>query len=129
MDFDLGKMGFDNLFIGDFNALKFSVLGLLIVFCGLAVISLYIAILPKLLDLQGGKKKKTASKKDKEEIDKDSPLPEVLVAIAIAIHLDQTYADDNRRITWQRHDAPDSPWQAAGRVRALAIRSHLSNKS
>ena len=129
MDFNLGKMGFSNLFIGDFNALKFSIIGMLIVFCGLAFISIYITLLPKILALSGGKKKKAAKKKGKEENGKGSPLPEVLVAIAVAIHLDQTYADDNRRITWQRHGEPASPWQAAGRIRAIAVRSHLSSRS
>ena len=50
---------------------------------------------------------------------------ELLLAIAVALHLDQASGSDSERITWKRYDDRDSPWVTAGRMRNFAGRSHL----
>ena len=49
MGFSLSNISLDNLFNHGFNAIQFSIMGMLIVFGGLSIISIYIALLPKIL--------------------------------------------------------------------------------
>jgi Na+-transporting methylmalonyl-CoA/oxaloacetate decarboxylase gamma subunit len=126
MGFSFSHISLDNLFNHGFNAIQFSIMGMLIVFGGLSIISIYIALLPKILGLPGQLKSKRATKKESEEkntIGKDS---ELLLAITIALHLEQTRDGQNQKITWQRHDTTDSAWRTAGRIRGLAVRGHHS---
>ena len=101
-------------------------MGMLIVFAGLTFISLYITLLPKILDLPNliktGKKKKNATDLTAT---KDS---ETLLAIAIALHLEQTGGRNYAKITWKRHEDRISSWLTAGRMRGLAVRSHLPDR-
>ena len=100
-------------------------MGMLIVFGGLSIISIYIVLLPKILGIPGQvKSKRTAEKKTGEESD-TADESEILLAITIALHLDQTRDGQNQKITWQRHDT-DSAWRTAGRIRGLAVRGHHS---
>lgn len=128
MNFD--QIRFANLVNGDFNAVTFSILGMLIVFAGLTIISLYIVVLPKLLELPEllagltKTRRKTAAGQDEGgELDM-----ETLLAIAVALHFDQIYSDDNRRITWARHEPQESAWCATGRMNGLALRSQLTRR-
>ena len=101
-------------------------MGMLIVFGGLSIISIYIALLPKILGVPGQvKSKRKAGKKTVEErtADDDS---ELLLAISVALHLEQTRGGQNQKITWQRHNITDSAWRTAGRIRGLAVRGHHS---
>ena len=89
-------------------------------------LGIYIALLPKILGVPGQlKTKRAASKKTGDE----SPIAdesEILLAITVALHLDQTRGGQNQKITWQRHETSDSAWRTAGRIRGLAIRGHHS---
>ena len=49
MGFSFSHISLDNLFNHGFNAIQFSIMGMLIVFGGLSIISIYIALLPKIL--------------------------------------------------------------------------------
>ena len=101
-------------------------MGMLIVFAGLTFISLYITLLPKILNVPNlvktGKKEKTATELTDP---KDS---ELLLAIAIALHLEQTGGGNYAKITWKRQEDQISSWLTAGRMRGLAVRSHLPDR-
>ena len=126
MGFSFSNISLDNLFNHGFNAIQFSIMGMLIVFGGLSIISIYIALLPKILGVPGQvKSKRKAGKRAVEErtADDDS---ELLLAISVALHLEQTRDGQNQKITWQRHNITDSAWRTAGRIRGLAVRGHHS---
>jgi len=126
MGFSLSNISLDNLFNHGFNAIQFSIMGMLIVFGGLSIISIYIALLPKILGVPSQVKSKRAAGKKAVEgrtADDDS---ELLLAISVALHLEQTRGGQNQKITWQRHNITDSAWRTAGRIRGLAVRGHHS---
>ncbi len=126
MGFSLSNISLDNLFNHGFNAIQFSIMGMLIVFGGLSIISIYIALLPKILGVPSQVKSKRAAGKKAAEgwtADDDS---ELLLAISVALHLEQTRGGQNQKITWQRHNITDSAWRTAGRIRGLAVRGHHS---
>ena len=130
MDFSLNNISWDNLFVNGQNFISFSIMGMLIVFSGLSIISIYIVLLPKILDLPGLlRAEKERKKKKKEEI---GSLPaqdqELLLAITVALHLDQTSSGSFQKITWKRYSAHESAWLTAGRLRGLAVRSHLPDR-
>ena len=126
MGFSFDHISFNNLFADGHNYITFSIMGMLIVFAGLSFISLYISLLPKILDLpkliKAKKKEKTTTETSDE---KDS---ELLLAIAVALHLDQTGCGNYEKITWKRHEDHVSSWLTAGRMRGLAVRSHLPDR-
>ena len=101
-------------------------MGMLIVFAGLSFISIYIALLPKILalpqKLMAGEEEKKAVPEIKSVDAKDS---ELLLAIAVALHLDQENSSSFEKITWKRYENRESAWLTAGRIRSLAVRSHL----
>ena len=127
MDFSLSNINSANLFQNGQNFISFSIMGMMIVFVGLSIISIYIVLLPKILNLpKMFAAKKKIKKKKKEEIkflsEQDS---ELLLAITVALHLDQTSSGSFQKITWKRDSAQESAWLTAGRVRSQAVRSHL----
>ena len=125
MGFSLDHIGIANLFENGHNYIIFSIMGMLIVFAGLSFISIYIALLPKILalpqKLMAGKEEKKAVPEIKSVDAKDS---ELLLAIAVALHLDQESGSSFEKITWKRYEDRESVWLTAGRVRNLAVRSH-----
>ena len=130
MDFSLNNISWDNLFVNGQNFISFSIMGMLIVFSGLSIISIYIVLLPKILNLPRLlRAEKERKKKKKEEI---GSLPaqdqELLLAITVALHLDQTSSGSFQKITWKRYSAHESAWLTAGRLRGLAVRSHLPDR-
>ena len=101
-------------------------MGMLIVFSGLSIISIYIILLPKILNLPKLLKTKKLEKKKKTEIESlPAQDPDLLLAITVALHLDQTNSGSFDKITWKRFSDHESAWLTAGRVRGLAVRSHL----
>jgi len=129
MGFSFDHISFANLFENGHNYVTFSIMGMLIVFAGLSFISIYIFLLPKLLSLpqmlQRGRKSK---KKELEGTSSDTKEPELLLAIAVALHLDQTSGSNFEKITWKRYEDRESAWLTAGRMRGLAVRSHLPDR-
>ena len=128
MDFKFDHIGLANLFENGHNYITFSIMGMLIVFAGLTFISLYITLLPKILDvpnkIKAGKKEKSKETATALTAAKDA---ELLLAIAVALHLDQA-GGGYEKITWKRHEDRASAWLTAGRMRGLAIRSHLPDR-
>jgi Na+-transporting methylmalonyl-CoA/oxaloacetate decarboxylase gamma subunit len=129
MEFTFNHISFTNLFENGHNYITFSIMGMLIVFAGLSFISIYIAVLPKLLNLSKTIKAGTKKKKEGSGLGAvDTKNTELLLAIAVALHLDQTSGSDYEKITWKRHEDHESSWVTAGRMRGLAVRSHLPDR-
>ena len=126
MGFSLSNITWDNLFNHGFNAVQFSIMGMLIVFGGLSIISIYIALLPKILGIPSQVKTKREKEKEATKGSTAGDDSEVLLAITIALHLEQIRGGQNQKITWQRHNITDSAWRTAGRIRGLAVRGHHS---
>jgi Na+-transporting methylmalonyl-CoA/oxaloacetate decarboxylase gamma subunit len=123
MDFSLSNIHWDNLFANGQNFISFSMMGMAIVFVGLTIISIYIVLLPKILNLP-----QTLAERKESEQEESSPAgknDEVMLAIAVALHLDQTNIGGLEKITWERGADLESAWLTAGRMRSLAVRSHL----
>ncbi len=123
MGFSFDHISFNNLFANGHNYITFSIMGMLIVFAGLTFISLYITLLPKILDLPD--LIKTGKTATELTATKDS---ETLLAIAVALHLEQTGGRNYAKITWKRHEDHVSSWLTAGRMRGLAVRNHLPDR-
>lgn len=121
MNFSLEQISLSNLTSSGFDAILFSVFGMSMVFGGLVFISLYIALLPRLLALQVKLKTKKKSNLGSSAM----PEQEVILAIATALHLSQNFPEENEKITWKSHGDLDSPWKITGRVQGLAVRSHV----
>jgi Na+-transporting methylmalonyl-CoA/oxaloacetate decarboxylase gamma subunit len=126
MGFSFDHISIANLFENGHNYIIFSIMGMLIVFAGLSFISIYIALLPKILDLP---QKLMAGKKEKKTVPEiksvDAKESELLLAITVALHLDQASSSSFEKITWKRYEDRESAWLTAGRIRSLAVRSHL----
>jgi hypothetical protein len=122
MDFSLINVDFSALNSGGFNAFQFSAIGMLVVFGGLSLIASYISLLPIMLSWASrlkNKFKRTSKNNKSASNNVDSIDDETLLAITTALHLYQFSADDNRKITWKRHELWDSSWQRAGRFEAM----------
>ncbi len=120
MNFSLANISFSNLISPEFNAVLFSIFGITMVFAGLVVISIYVSLLPKILALPARFKKKTATPKEEPA----SSEQDILLAIAVAFHLQQEFPEENEKITWKSHGDMDSPWKISGRVHGLSVRTH-----
>ena len=129
MDFKFDHIGLANLFENGHNYITFSIMGMLIVFAGLAFISAYIVLLPKILNLPNKIKEERKEKKEKAATGlTDTKESELMLAIAVALHLDQTGGGNIEKITWKRREDSVSSWLTAGRMRGLAVRSHLPDR-
>ena len=129
MGFSFDHISINNLFANGNNYINFSIMGMLIVFAGLSFLSIYIMLLPKILNLpnllKAGKKRK---KETAEAVMTDTKDSELLLAIAVALHLDQTGGGSYEKITWKRYEDHESAWLTASRMRGLAVRSHLPDR-
>jgi Na+-transporting methylmalonyl-CoA/oxaloacetate decarboxylase gamma subunit len=116
MDFSFIKIDLSSLNNGDLDVIQFSIIGMCVVFGGLTLIAAYIALLPKMLALFDKMRIKAHAPKAVSDDEIDN---ETLLAIATAVHLHMFSSDDNRKITWERHEIWDSSWQRAGRFEAM----------
>ena len=129
MDLTFDHISWSNLYANGNNYVAFSIMGMLIVFAGLSFISIYIMLLPKILDLPNRIKAGKNEKKEAGEAElTDTKDSELLLAIAVALHLDQTGGGNYEKITWKRYEDHESAWLTASRMRGLAVRSHLPDR-
>ncbi len=129
MAFSFDHISFANLFQNGNNYITFSIMGMLIVYAGLSFISIYISLLPKILNLPQALRSRKKSKKEAYNVESiDAKEPELLLAIAVALHLDQAGGSNYEKITWNRHEDHESAWLTASRMRGLAVRSHLPDR-
>ncbi|MEA3546354.1 MAG: OadG family protein [Thermodesulfobacteriota bacterium] len=123
MNFGFSHISLQNLFSPDFNAVNFSLTGMLVVFTGLLVISIYIFLQPFILALPDNLKKKKSAEKEisgrgGNDLFTDK---EVLIAIAVAFHLDRGFSEENQRITWKpERRATVSAWQIGGQFQGVS---------
>ena len=129
MGFSFDHISINNLFANGNNYITFSIMGMLIVFAGLSFISIYIMLLPKILNVpnlvRAGKKRK---KETAEAVVTETKDSELLLAITVALHLDQIGGGSYEKITWKRYEDHESAWLTASRMRGLAVRSHLPDR-
>ncbi len=98
-------------------------LGLAAVFAGLLVLALLLPVLRRLVE-----PKKTAPVVRKGEAPAASCLtPEEVAAITSAVHAHFVHLDreHERKMTWQDHEKPYSPWRLAGRAKMLLARTGI----
>ena len=122
MDFSIIKLNISTLTDSGFNALHFSIIGMVVVFGGLTVLAAYITLLPVILRgfARMMSKLRRSARDTKGDGGKTDIIDdETLIAVTTALHLYQFSADDNRKITWKRHSLWDSSWQRAGRFEAM----------
>lgn len=120
----LSHISVSNLYQNEFDAVNFSLLGMLFVFGGLVIIAVYIVLLPKLLEIFKKKPRPTASGKCGEN---DHSEKEILLAITAAFHLHQNFPEASERITWKSHGDMESPWLVSGRVLGLSVRKDIQS--
>lgn len=111
-----------NLYAHDLNAISFSILGMLFVFGGLVIIATYITLLPKLLLILNNRRRRLVADESQLAGNKEE---EILLAIAVAFHLNQNFPEGNERITWKSHGDMESPWLVSGRVHELSVRKDI----
>ncbi len=124
MELLFNHIGFDNLFVNEFNAVIFSLFGMGVVFTGLVIICLYVLFLPKFLHLFDRQSKKDTTEQPQDAVEEK----EVLMAIATAFYLHRNFPEENQKITWKSHGDVDSLWQISGRVQGMSQRTHVSRR-
>ena len=123
MNFDFSHISLQNLFSRDFNAVSFSITGMLVVFTGLLVISIYITLQPSILALPDKLKKKKRAEKEisargENDLFTDK---ELLIAIAVAFDLERNCPEENQKITWKpERRATVSAWQIGGQFQGVS---------
>lgn len=108
----------------DGNGIGITVTGMLIVFSGLTLISLFIGRLPNLLGLwdrlRSGEPKAQTATTPPSPADQPPTEAEILAAIALALHLElERTAGDRQKITISRKQR-GSIWNSAGKMRSLS---------
>ena len=125
MNFSLANISLSNLITPEFNGVLFSIFGMAMVFSGLIVISIYIALLPRILALPAKLKKKAGARQGEGA----STEQDILLAIAVAFHLQQDFPEENEKITWKSHGDLESHWKISGRVHGLSVRTHVGRST
>ncbi len=95
----------------DGNALIISVVGYVIVFGALVILSTVFYFIPKILNVRGHLKKKRVSA---VEIKEEALTGEVSAAISMALylHFNQYHDEENRNLTIKRESRLYSPWSS-----------------
>ena len=107
----------------DGQGIGITLTGMLIVFSGLALISLFILILPKLLELPGHLAKRRAPVQEtRQAADNSEPSEEELIAvISLVLHEEmQRSLGEWTQLTISRQQPHGSIWASAGKMRSLS---------
>ncbi|PLX94084.1 MAG: hypothetical protein C0620_06675 [Desulfuromonas sp.] len=112
-----------NILRGD--GITITLIGMIIVFSGLLLISLFIRLLPRALALIDHLCTKSEARNSSSSPISTTPSDdEVHAAICLAIHMElERCGGDLQRITISRRPAPGSFWNSAGKMRSLSDRS------
>ncbi len=118
----VSTMGWQNVVDGD--GIGISIVGIVIVFGGLALISVCIATVPKVLALLEPKTSKPAHGQKAAPIAPEN-LELKAAVVALAYHLEQQAHDptDDQRITIVRNENQSSIWSTTGMMRTFQSRS------
>lgn len=107
----------------DGQGIGITLTGMLIVFSGLALISLFIVILPKLLELPGRlANRETTAQEIRQAVDDSEPSEEELIAvISLVLHEEmQRSLGEWTQLTISRQQPHGSIWASAGKMRSLS---------
>lgn len=117
-EFSARHIGMANFAAGNgIDPILLSFVGLAVVFCGLVLIFVAIILLPRVLRAGGD-----AQTPDRHSGKKDAasgghgPDAELLLAVAVAVHLERHAMAAKRAITWERPVKPGGGWQRFGRM-------------
>ncbi|HSJ07464.1 MAG TPA: OadG family protein [Longimicrobiales bacterium] len=119
-------MSIDNVLTG--HGLGIAVTGMTVVFAGLVLVSLYIRVLPRVLEEAGGLARR---RRDRQATDStvvpaalSSADPALLAAIGYVLQAEREHALalDDQRITLREDDEEQRVWTAIGKMRTLATR-------
>lgn len=115
----MSELNFSVQNIVDGNGVSIALMGMMIVFCGLAMISLFIALLPKILALLQGKPVKAPAR----HVHHDRPsseTEEITAAIGYVIHMEfEKLSSDNQKVTLEIEESSGSSWALSNRMRTL----------
>ena len=106
----------------DGHGIAISITGMLIVFSGLTLISLFIVALPKILALGGAEKKAAAAKAAVESAASAEPTEEDIIAVlALVLHAELEHSlGEMTHLTISRQQRTGSVWASAGKMRSLS---------
>jgi Na+-transporting methylmalonyl-CoA/oxaloacetate decarboxylase gamma subunit len=111
----------------DNRGIAITLTGMLIVFSGLVLISLFISQLPNLLrayDRLRTRKVREANPDAKAVPDTAAQEDEIMTAIGLVIHLElDRLTGESQKITISRRPGQGSIWASAGKMRSLSQRS------
>ncbi len=113
----------------DGNGITISLGGMSIVFVGLLIISIYIALLPKILNLFSKEKKETvevpesleAKYSKKREIDINKDIASV-IGLVLQMEQERLVQSSNQVITFSRDHLRQSNWRRSGKMRVMPER-------
>jgi Na+-transporting methylmalonyl-CoA/oxaloacetate decarboxylase gamma subunit len=112
----------------DGQGFAITLIGMVIVFSGLLLISLFIAQLPRLLDFFDRLTTRTARPEaPSEAVAERVTVPqgeELLAAISLVVHMElERLTGESQKITILRRSGQGAIWASAGKVRSLSQRS------
>lgn len=107
----------------DGNAIGITLTGMLIVFSGLALISLFIAALPRTItwgtQLRAGKD--ASAKTPAVAAASDPTEAEIMAALSLVLHLELQHSlGEDSHLTISRQQRQGSIWASAGKMRSLS---------
>jgi len=110
----------------DGHGIAISITGMLIVFSGLVLISLFIAQLPSMLKWLD--RLTTRKAKQPEPVALKKPVvsaeDEIMTAISLVIHMElERLTGESQKITISRRPGQGAIWASAGKMRSLSQRS------
>ena len=112
----------------DGHGVAITLIGMVIVFSGLLLISLFIAQLPRLLDFFDRLTTRTARPEaPSEAVAERVTVPqgeEIMAAISLVVHMElERLTGESQKITILRRSGQGAIWASAGKVRSLSQRS------
>lgn len=112
----------------DGQGFAITLIGMVIVFSGLLLISLFIAQLPRLLDFFDRLTTRAARPEaPSEAVAERAAVPqgeEIMAAISLVVHMElERLTGESQKITLLRRSGQGAIWASAGKVRSLSQRS------
>ncbi len=105
----------------DGNGVGITLTGMLIVFSGLALISLFITALPRLLNRSPRLTPASAAVSARAAVGSEPTEEEVMAAISLVLHLELEHSlGEDAHLTISRQQRQGSIWASAGKMRSLS---------
>lgn len=109
----------------DGNGIGITLTGMLIVFSGLLLISLFITVLPRILELQSRLRSQRGSSPAVTQpvvmVDEEPSEAEIMALISLVLHLEtERSLGEGHQLTISRKQRQGSIWASAGKMRSLS---------